>query len=410
MLMLAFLYTESTDKKEDYNAILQLTIYHYCIKMILLSDKLTTNDMIRDAAVSHLEQAEQIEQVRRIQHLHTACADSSLFDHITIKAKRTPQYYFSEEYNFSYCKVPKIGCSFWTQMFAVLKNGSQVARNVFNVPRPYIHRLLGPQYKLKYHSSERKGSPSVLTARDPYARLYSAYVDKIFLSLFPAEVLNIKKRLQNTNTKCANNVSFEDFLKSIVNATFEGKPVNRHWAPISSLCDLCNENVFAIVKQETFATDIEYTLKNLDVDEDEFQVIQDALREHTAERTIPDIIEEVLKYGFQRIICKTDIEIARDLWKTFQIQGYLRDDIPFPERLVTSENGKLSPEWFTDLVLRTIRDNPLTGKQSNEQRHRALVKAYTNVDKLTLNALVDIYKLDFHLFGYTDEPPTDTHL
>ena len=381
----------------------------YFASLNVFSDKLTTNDLLRDAEVSRIEKATETEQFRRIHHLHSACADSSLFEPITIKAKRTPQYYFSEKYNFSYCKVPKIGCSFWTQTFAVLKNGSQVARSVFNVPRPYIHRLLGPQYRLRYHSSVRKGSSSVLTARDPYTRLYSAYVDKIFLSLFPMEVINIKKGLHNVSKhglNCANNVSFKDFLKSIVNASFQGKPVNRHWAPISSLCDLCNENVFAIVKQETFTADIEYTLRKLEVAEDEFKVIQDALREHTGDRAVPAIIEEVLTYGFQRIICKTGMEMARDLWKTFQIQGYLRDDIPFPEHLVTSRTGTVTSEFLTELVLRTIRDNPLTSKQANDQRHRALVNAYANIDVETLDALVDIYKLDITLFDYSVEPPS----
>ena len=375
----------------------------------VVSDKVTTGVLSRYVAASRTEQAIQTEQNRRIQHLHHACSDYSLFDSNTTKSKRKAQHYFSPKYNFSYCKVPKVGCSFWTQIFEVLQNGSQVARSVFKVPRPYIHRLLSPQYRLEFDSSERVGSPSVLTARDPYTRLYSAYVDKIFLSLFPVEVIAIKRSQRNTSKNfffCAKNVTFEEFLKYIVKNTFQGKSLNRHWAPISSLCDLCNKNVFAIVKQETFAADVEYTLKKVGVATEERKVIQDALLEYKVEITIPAVIEEVLTYGFQRIICKTNLEIAMELWTTFQIQGYLRDDIPFPESVIASKNVTVSPDFLTDLVLRTIRENPLTPGQSAKQRQRALVKAYANVDKDTLDALKEIYGLDFILFNYSTEPPS----
>ena len=91
----------------------------------------------------------QIEQYRRKQNIHDACADSSLFVDKPVKVSSRAFYYFSAKYNFSYHKIPKTGCSVWTQIFSVLHNGSNESGNVFRQTWPYIHRELTLQNKLR---------------------------------------------------------------------------------------------------------------------------------------------------------------------------------------------------------------------------------------------------------------------
>ena len=102
--------------------------------------------------------------------------------------------YFSPKYNFSYCKVTKIGSSFWTQVFSVLLKGPSFAKEIFRMNRNLIHNKFRNQNVVPYNSDERRRSRSILLSRDPYTRLFSSFVDKLFLPLFYVPAKSIIKR------------------------------------------------------------------------------------------------------------------------------------------------------------------------------------------------------------------------
>lgn len=349
------------------------------------------------------------DQSRRIEHMRDACADKSLFLNQAYKGKPSLFYYFSPEYNFSYCKVPKVGCTFWTQVFTILREGTNVTDHVFGMARSAIHNKLRSRYRARFTGEERRRSRSILVSRNPYSRLFSAFVDKVFLPISNSVTVNMAIR-QRDNPKngltCASNVTFQGFLKDIVETAGAGEGLNRHWAPIVALCDPCNVNAFSLIKQESFSTDVEYTLKELNVAKQELQAIHDALYDRRIEATIPGIIETYLKKGSRNNTCLTKLESAKRLWASFQIQGYLKDDIPFPSEIVNSEEKAKSLDFLTDLVIKTIRDNPMTSQESKTQRHRALIQAFESVDEKTIEDLKEIYKQDFILFNYSFEAPS----
>ena len=350
----------------------------------------------------------QIEQYRRIQNIHDACADSNLLVDKPVKVSSRAFHYFSAKYNFSYYKIPKTGCSIWTQIFSVLNKGSNQSRDVFRQTRPYIHRELTRQNKLRSDKTNRPQFPSVIPSRDPYSRLYSGYIDKIFLSLFPNEVIQVINNQRNNvrnGSICARDATFPDFVKNILKNVFSGKRINKHWAPITSICDPCKADILAIAKQETFSADVEFILNKVGVANDELEIIQDALHKHKVEATLPGYISEVLTHGSKRKTCKTNVDVAKDIWSALKIPGYLREDVAFPVRLAKSEHSLVTPERLTRLVFKAIRNNPLTSEQRQRQRRTALVTAYENVDKNTIEGLKQVYKKDFALFDYSTEPP-----
>ena len=102
--------------------------------------------------------------------------------------------------------------------------------------------------------------------------------------------------------------------------------------------------------------------------------------------------------------CKTKLETARRIWKSFQIQGYLRDEISFPSDIIDT-NEKASSELLIDIVMKTIQDHPISSDESKRQRRHHLVKAYENIDTKTIDELKKIYEQDFILFNYSYEPP-----
>ena len=250
------------------------------------------------------------------------------------------------------------------------------------------------------------GGPFVVPARDPYSRLFSGYMDKIFLSLFSMEeskILRSQRKNVLGGSGCIKNATFQEFLRTIVEYTERGQRINKHWAPITTLCNPCETNVLAIAKQETFSSDVEFILKKVGVPNDTLQVIHNALHEHRLEATIPSYIREVLNHR----TCKTKLEVAKDLWYTFQVNGYLNENSDFPVAIVNNEKFTVTPENLTQLVFKAISENPLTSEQSRRQRQRALVNAYKTVDEETIRGLQKVYQRDFALFDYSTQPPQD---
>ena len=345
------------------------------------------------------------EQQRRIRHIRNACANESLFLNKVYTGKSSLLYYYSSEYNFSYCKVPKAGCSFWTQVFAILRKGTERSDKVFGMARKNIHSILGNGNRFK----TRLNSQSVLVSRDPFSRLFSAFIDKMFLPLFYGVAIQIVKRQRNLKynaVTCANDITFQEFLDDLIQNAYQGRTLNRHWAPIISLCKPCEVNALSLVKQESFSTDVEYTLKEIGISDEEYAVIHDALHDHRIESTIPGIVQTVLTLSYSSGRCMTRIEVARRIWKSFQIQGYLKDNIPFPLSLINTETKAKNAKYLTDVILRTIRDNPLTSDESKRQRRHALETAYKHISERTVRYIQDIYKQDFVLFDYPLEPPS----
>lgn len=383
-------YSEDPDFKTDLN-----TVFSSKKESITLSQQKLAN---------HATDRVKTEQYRRIKHLHDACADQSLSANRAIRLTGAAKQFSSAKYNFSYYKIPKAGCSVWTQIFAVLNSASNESGNIFYKQRGYIHSAL--QKKVQKENGPR--GPYVIPSRNPYSRLYSGYMDKIFLSLFPREENKIinsqRKHVLNQTIKCTKDATFPEFLKTILDDVKHGQRVNRHWAPITSIFKPCAVDVLAIAKQETFSSDVEFILKKVGVTNDKLEVIHDALNEHRLEATLPSYIKEVLNHG----TCKTKQEVAQDLWYTFKVNGYLREDSDFPH--VKTKNFTITPENLTKLVFKAISENPLTSEESRRQKRRALINAYKDVDEKTLRGLQEVYKRDFALFDYSTEPPRDLNI
>ena len=258
-----------------------------------------------------------------------------------------------------------------------------MAEKVFGMSRKSVHHALTPG---RVSEAMRK-SHTVLISRDPYTRLYSAYVDKLLLPPQP-----MKTKFDDVT--CGNQLSFENFLQEISKNAHKGIGFNQHWAPIVSICGPCSVNPFEVVKLESFSTDVEHILENVGVAPDEFEVIQGALHDHRIESTIPGIVRTILS---MKLVCETKMDVAKDLWLSFQIQGYIRDDVSFPVEKIKSEEY-VNHEFLTDVILETIRINPISPEESKEQRNRYLVKAYQNIDRITVEDIQNLYKK--RLYGF----------
>ena len=342
------------------------------------------------------------EQRRRVSRIRQVCRDTDSLRDLIYKDKNSTRYYYSRTYGFSYCKVPKSGSTFWTQAFFILEKGVQYRENVFSKSRSGVHSLMA-KFLVNFNSPQRKHSLTILVSRDPFSRLYSAFIDKSFLNLDKG--LNeaiIRQRTGRNNNLCPDDVTFQEFLDFTIHRTTRGFKLNRHWAPIYSLCRPCDVNAYFLVKQESFSDDVEQALKAFNVPDEKLDAIISALHEHRVETSVPGIIRTVIARNNKknRTICDLGQRLIEKMWTSFKIQGYLKRTVEFPSTLFTNKNHFYNASYVTDVFLNAINRNKMTSLEMKTQRHKALVNAYGKIRSETLQQIKDIYKLDFKLFNY----------
>ncbi|KAL3866680.1 hypothetical protein ACJMK2_043961 [Sinanodonta woodiana] len=347
------------------------------------------------------------EQKRRVEHIQNVCASYHMNENdTTMKLQR--HFLYSKHYNFEYCIVPKIGCTYWKQLFKVLELDHPDYNAILSQKRVKVHKTV--QFIERSHGETGR---FVQVARNPFSRLYSAYIDKIYLPLFQPAIINIERRksrtLRNITVKgdCANEITFQEFLEYISATEEKGLMLNPHWRPVNSMCGTCSQNVILLVKQESFVKDVQFTLRYIGVDEERYEILSEAMTSKRTELTLPGIVETVLNVYFRPGRCMDGREIARRIWVSFQIQGYIDDLLDFPEKLFDPEVWDVSRNgtYISDIVLRTIKTYPLSREESQQQRQTFLRSAYMSVDKNVIKRIIEIYSKDFELFQYSKMPP-----
>ena len=346
------------------------------------------------------------QQLKRLQHLRHACADEDFFKKAMYKKRSFTSYFSSSKYNFSYCKVHKAGGTFWTQVFTILRKGA--SEDVFRLARDELHRKFARSEKTTLKMATEQAPRTVLVSRNPYSRLFSAFIDKLFLPMYYSSAVAIVQRQRQSNDSCANDITFEEFLTDIIDNVRKGHKLDVHWTPIVNLCKPCSVHAFALIKQETFTTDVEYVLKEVGIASDEFEVIYKALHDNKIETTMHGIVATAITKWKRNVVqkCMNSLELARRLWTAFQFQGYIKDDLPFPSNIIKTNGKAASLDFLMKVMLETIKKHPLSHNESKLQRQRALVKAFQGMSQDILDQIKEVYKQDFILFDYAFETPS----
>ena len=205
---------------------------------------------------------------------------------------------------------------------------------------------------------------------------------------------------------CANHATFEDFLRFIISEAKGRKALEPHWSPITNLCRPCRFNTYRIVKQESFAADVEHSLKSFGIELSDYTDLKASLTERRAELSIPGIIGVIMDRAASPEIqkCITPKEIAERIWKSFQIQGFISDKIAIPTSELPEDIKQLKFK-LTSLALDAVKRSGFTREQQKAQRRKHLLEAYIKVSADVIRDVQSIYQLDFSLFNYSNIPP-----
>ncbi|CAG2197617.1 unnamed protein product [Mytilus edulis] len=293
------------------------------------------------------------------------------------------------------CKVPKSGSTFWTEVFLTLSNVTHVD-NLGNLTRDMIHVEL--QEKIVSRNLNARSLDTLLIiSRDPWKRIYSAYMDKIY-QIQTAYRDQIKHMIGKYRGYCGEVPTFEQFLKYIV-AQSKYKLLDPHWRPISSLCRVCRYSYKYIMKMESFEKDSTYVLnKILPENSDKKKALLSKLANKQ------DYLKGLVKMFTSRFLemkdnCVSFIDTMKRLWFLLQSQGLLSDRVNFSPRFFLRLSA-VNEEEITELFVKKSKEIILSKAEEQQQRNRHFKEAYASVDVNVLLKIQKVYENDFRLFGY----------
>ncbi|KAL3866584.1 hypothetical protein ACJMK2_043871 [Sinanodonta woodiana] len=379
----------------------------------LLQNKYFTPNMASDStrilstSTNKLHDEKWKSMRQRIDFALEKCSNSSDVKDITDRIQGIA--WTSSSGNLAYCVTPKVGCTYWKRVFRfIYRDFNGTPKSPVDIPRMYTH--YGPLKNIKLFQLSEPAARTKMAymkafmfTRNPYTRLWSAYIDKYFLPDFwrtdaKNVVLSVRENATSYSKRCANDVTFEEFLTYVVRMS--GSRMNEHYVPVHRLCSPCHMKFDYIGKQESFSADASFILDDLGLG-----YLNTSLADHVTEE-----LKTLITYNFKLKThllsgCFHELDVARRLWLAFQINGYIPSEVNFPKAEIMKVRHLNETEAvFAKLVLNQYTSSKKSSTEWKEQRKRYFVSAYQNVPLSLLEDVRDVFQLDFDIFNYESEP------
>ena len=289
---------------------------------------------------------------QRITHVHQYCRK-----HLDSARGQNGKFFLYEPNKVACCLVAKDGCTFWKGVMRFLNKdfppGHINISTPFDLPRHFIHNGQFKTTPRITHNQEgaaklHKMVNSFMFTRDPYSRLWSGYLDKLFLPKFWSMGKTIVRSERQQPTKlslqCGHDVSFPEFIRYVVKQPNS----NVHFAPIHTMCDPCQTHFKFKGKVETFVRDAKHIMNETGIISDVGMTVSS----DTAINEMKYISENLLnkKYG---TLCHNKALICRRLWNVFQNNGYIGFEIDFPSDLSNITDFEKLGKAFIARVIET---------------------------------------------------------
>ena len=314
---------------------------------------------------------------------------------------------FSERHHLVYCSIQKVGTSFWLQVMQLLM-GKVREGGLFDV-RSFLHSTgIRGDYSFRTKSpaeiaEKLRFYKKFLFVRDPFSRLFSAYMDKVFLPtrrifLF-AETAELDAKggegRPREGRRCLLNVTFQSFLTVITN----GGAQDPHWSPMHLHCSPCSVDFDYVGKMETFMADTEFILGQVGVNLSQLSPRKDSFVSDNDLLALQDLGRYNYRVAVKRG-CTSKIylcQVFRKIWITLQTRGFISNDAvyPFPERGCASVDEK-------SFLEKLVKAHSESGNRAQRMRQRqeAMMEAYCRLPRWLLKKVEAYVHDDCAMFGY----------
>ena len=312
-----------------------------------------------------------------------------------------------QKYKTLFCALAKVGSTFWNHVFHILRNGNDSFASPFSL-NPAFYEYLNHALATSANATitldmVRNHYLKVLFVREPYRRLFSAYVDKLvqphayYWNGTGKHITYHSKKRNKMNMACGHNVSFEDVVNYVIHAETTLSHRDIHFAPMYQQCNICALDYQIIGKMETFHEDSVFFLNSIKATGAGI-----AMGNWTEEHNINYITEKCIfafKIKNTSEQCMPFQDLLKRQWRAFQIVGLISKDFYFPFANGSSNNITLAE--YTRVIISAYTRSGSSAKANKEE---AFIQAYASLSKGALENLRDIFLLDFELFGYNPEP------
>ncbi|CAG5117962.1 unnamed protein product, partial [Candidula unifasciata] len=285
----------------------------------------------------------------------------------------------SRKHNLMYCPVGKVASSFFTRLVLAIDNPGPLT-SPLDIPIEDAGRARCQNLKSLGSKSNMvaflRQSTKVVFGRNPFSRIYSAYIDKLFSPNPFYWTYWGEKALNLTRHQKAGNLVHQTLHKHDV-----------HLRQVYDECHMCELVYDVIGTLETMAEDLDYILGHLNISSS-FQ--------HEPSYSLASKMDIVYDSVQSTFSWKTDIarcisldQMGIRMWRKLQIRGVIDSSIRYPFRSGQIDN--LHSSEFIKACKQAILI-------------QALVEAYKTVSRHDLVVVGNIYKDDFRVFGYNPKP------
>ncbi len=197
-----------------------------------------------------ISQALHIQNKRR-QRMGQEC---SKIHPIGIKQQKRyhKQLMVDDKHRIAYCYIPKAGSSHWRRTLTKFKYP--------HLKQSYIHIMYNNHSGYLGHSRFNETMRTYIMnyyfkftfVRNPYSRLYSAYVDKLcqhrphdinYQKIYGTEIMKrYRPNASAIEKQTGWTVTFEEFLRYVTDGLHEGRMMDHHWETYEHLCNPCKIN------------------------------------------------------------------------------------------------------------------------------------------------------------------------
>ena len=348
------------------------------------------------------------EPERLANRLKQRCGDS--YQPIFAKRRKsTCPITTNDQYGLMFCPMCKLASTYWTRFFHMLDHyGRDVIKSPYDVPineaPPTNERMT---VTLGSHETSLDGYYKFLFVRDPYSRLLSAYVDKVFAPnptfwrIFHKLGMKYLKK-SRVAVKCGSDITFSDYIRIVVQA-HRTNPISGsadcHDATYMFSCHPCEVQYDFVGKMESFSRDSMLLFEKLHLNKT-IEALRKEGKQLADEDALMDTVTSPFKWRKSITACIPWHEALGRVWKKLQIRGVIgRQDMPLSEQ----EADSISQEAFVRLIKHIQSQS--TPAQRREQRKQALVEIYSTVDPAYLKDLKVLYRKDFEFFEYDKDNP-----
>ncbi|CAL1541374.1 unnamed protein product [Lymnaea stagnalis] len=310
----------------------------------------------------------------------------------------------SRKHNLLFCPVGKVASSFLTRYFIAMEKPG-VMTSPYDIPiekagRERCTSLRSLKTTANMMSFFHK-STKIVFGRNPYSRIFSAYIDKLFSpnpfywKYWGERSLRLSRAMK-VGAPCASDVTFQQFVKLVL---FDLGKKDVHLRAVSAVCNMCGVVYDVIGKVETVGDDLDYLSEKFNISS-AFQHA-DGYRLAASMDAVYDSVNSVFSWKRDVSRCISLDQMGLRVWRKLQIRGIIDSRVHFPFK--PGQMADVTLSMFVD-ACRTAILNSTDRAQLKRQTNQAMLEAYSTVSVADLISISALYRDDMLMFGYEPKP------